>query len=81
MTTQLNPIACVRLPCDPATPLASSRLPAAFGETTSRLDAPTLLRLGYRPFYLPSIFDRELYFAGSVERRVDELHEMFARTR
>ena len=38
-----------------------------------------LLRLGYQPFYLPSIFDRELYFAGSVERRVGELHEMFAR--
>jgi muramoyltetrapeptide carboxypeptidase len=38
-----------------------------------------LLRLGYQPFYLPSIFDRELYFAGSVERRVHELHEMFAR--
>jgi muramoyltetrapeptide carboxypeptidase len=38
-----------------------------------------LLRLGYQPFYLPSIFDRELYFAGSVQRRVDELHEMFAR--
>ncbi len=38
-----------------------------------------LLRLGYRPFYLPSIFDRELYFAGPPERRVRELHEMFAR--
>ncbi|MGC2108698.1 MAG: LD-carboxypeptidase [Candidatus Korobacteraceae bacterium] len=38
-----------------------------------------LLRLGYQPFYLPSIFERELYFAGSVERRVRELHEMFAR--
>ncbi len=38
-----------------------------------------LLRLGYKPFYLPSIFDRELYFGGSVERRVRELHEMFAR--
>jgi muramoyltetrapeptide carboxypeptidase len=38
-----------------------------------------LLRLGYQPFYLPSIFDRERYFAGSVERRVSELHEMFAR--
>ena len=38
-----------------------------------------LLRLGYQPFYLPSIFERELYFAGSVERRVNELHEMFAR--
>lgn len=38
-----------------------------------------LLRLGYKPFYLPSIFDRELYFGGSVERRVGELHEMFRR--
>lgn len=39
----------------------------------------TLLRMGYRPFYLPSILDRDLYFAGSVERRVNELHEMFRR--
>jgi muramoyltetrapeptide carboxypeptidase len=37
------------------------------------------LRLGYKPFYLPSIFDRELYFGGPVERRVRELHEMFSR--
>lgn len=39
----------------------------------------TLLRMGYRPTYLPSILDRELYFAGSHQRRVDELHEMFRR--
>lgn len=38
-----------------------------------------LLRLGYKPFYLPSIFERDLYFGGSVERRVQELCEMFAR--
>ena len=38
-----------------------------------------LLRLGYQPFYLPSIFERDLYFAGSVQRRVDEFHEMFSR--
>jgi muramoyltetrapeptide carboxypeptidase len=38
-----------------------------------------LLRLGFLPFYLPSIFQRQLYFAGSVRRRVDELHEMFSR--
>jgi muramoyltetrapeptide carboxypeptidase len=38
-----------------------------------------LLRLGYQPFYLPSIFERQLYFAGSAERRVSELHEMFSR--
>ena len=39
----------------------------------------TLRRLGYRPFYLPSIFERDLYFAGSLERRLGELHEMFSR--
>jgi muramoyltetrapeptide carboxypeptidase len=38
-----------------------------------------LLRLGYRPFHLPSIFERDLYFGGSVERRVAELHQMFRR--
>lgn len=39
----------------------------------------TLLRMGYRPIYLPSILDRALYFAGSSKRRLDELHEMFRR--
>jgi muramoyltetrapeptide carboxypeptidase len=38
-----------------------------------------LLRLGYKPFYLPSIFDRDLYFGGPIRRRVEELHEMFRR--
>ncbi|HLI03055.1 MAG TPA: LD-carboxypeptidase [Terracidiphilus sp.] len=38
-----------------------------------------LRRLGYQPFYLPSIFERQLYFAGPAERRVHELHEMFSR--
>ena len=40
----------------------------------------TLRQLGYRPFYLPSIFEPDLYFAGSLERRIGELHEMFSRT-
>jgi len=40
----------------------------------------SLRGLGYRPFYLPSIFERDLYFAGSLERRIGELHEMFRRT-
>jgi muramoyltetrapeptide carboxypeptidase len=38
-----------------------------------------LQRLGYKPFYLKSILDRDLYFAGSVERRARELEEMFVR--
>jgi muramoyltetrapeptide carboxypeptidase len=35
--------------------------------------------LGYKPFYLDSILERDLYFAGSAERRARELDEMFAR--
>jgi len=38
-----------------------------------------LRKLGYKPFYLDSIFDKSLYFAGSTERRARELEEMFAR--
>src|ERR1035441_3885604 len=38
-----------------------------------------LRRAGYRPFYFDSILDQDLYFAGSVERRADELEEMFSR--
>jgi muramoyltetrapeptide carboxypeptidase len=38
-----------------------------------------LRRAGYRPFYFDSILDQDLYFAGSVERRVHELEEMFIR--
>jgi muramoyltetrapeptide carboxypeptidase len=35
--------------------------------------------LGYEPFYFDSILERDLYFAGSVERRAQELEEMFGR--
>ena len=38
-----------------------------------------LRQAGYRPFYFDSIFEQDLYFAGSVERRVRELEEMFMR--
>ncbi len=38
-----------------------------------------LQQLGYKPFYFDSIFEQDLYFAGSVERRARELEEMFAR--
>src|SRR5271154_5179546 len=38
-----------------------------------------LRRAGYEPFYIESILDRDLYFAGSVERRAKELQDMFAR--
>lgn len=38
-----------------------------------------LKALGYRTVYLESIFDQDQYFAGTVDRRVNELHEMFQR--
>jgi muramoyltetrapeptide carboxypeptidase len=39
----------------------------------------TLRELGYKPFYFDSIFEQDLYFAGTVERRARELEEMFVR--
>lgn len=46
-----------------------------------RFDAgcDALRKLGYEPVFNESIFDRELYFAGSAERRAHELEEMFCR--
>jgi muramoyltetrapeptide carboxypeptidase len=38
-----------------------------------------LRRMGYQPVFEQSIFDRDLYFAGSVERRTRELENMFLR--
>lgn len=41
--------------------------------------AEALRRAGYKPFYCDSIFDQDIYFAGSVERRARELEAMFDR--
>jgi muramoyltetrapeptide carboxypeptidase len=38
-----------------------------------------LRQMGYEPVYEESIFDRDLYFAGSAERRTQELHEYWRR--
>lgn len=38
-----------------------------------------LARLGYRTIFSEGIFDRDLYFAGSLDRRVRELEDMFDR--
>jgi len=37
----------------------------------------TLTRMGYKPVYEDSILERDLYFAGTAERRLHELHSMF----
>jgi muramoyltetrapeptide carboxypeptidase len=38
-----------------------------------------LRRLGLNPYYKQSIFEQDLYFAGSIKRRALELQEMFER--
>jgi|SRR5579864_1787356 len=38
-----------------------------------------LREMGYNPVYDGSIFERDLYFAGSAERRARELQDMFLR--
>ena len=38
-----------------------------------------LRQLGYKPLYLDSILEQDLYFAGSPQRRARELEEMFSR--
>lgn len=46
-----------------------------------RFDAgcEALRKIGYEPVFDDSIFDRDLYFAGSPARRVNELEQMFMR--
>lgn len=38
-----------------------------------------LRRAGYQPFYFDSIAEKDLYFAGAVERRARELEDMLVR--
>src|SRR5215475_15594230 len=38
-----------------------------------------LRQMGYAPVYSENIFDRDLYFAGSAERRLRELKELLLR--
>jgi muramoyltetrapeptide carboxypeptidase len=48
-------------------------------EQDLRSGCEALERAGYRTFHFDSILEKELYFAGSVKRRVRELEEMFER--
>src|SRR5579859_274195 len=54
----------------PASPVLRDQLEAG---------CATLERMGYRSFFLASIFEEDLFFAGSAERRAHELEEMFER--
>jgi muramoyltetrapeptide carboxypeptidase len=50
-----------------------------FPPTDFKAGCEALRQMGYNPVFGDSIFDRDLYFAGSVERRARELEEMFVR--
>lgn len=52
---------------------------SSFDRVQFEAGCETLRRMGYQPVFSPSIFEQDLYFAGSVERRVAELEEMFVR--
>jgi len=54
--------------------------PASYFKSQDFEDGCAVLRrMGYNPVFDESIFDRDLYFAGPVERRVRELEKMFLR--
>jgi muramoyltetrapeptide carboxypeptidase len=52
---------------------------SSFNHDEFEAGCEALRRLGYKPVYSESIFAHDLYFAGSAERRVQELEEMFQR--
>jgi muramoyltetrapeptide carboxypeptidase len=76
-----------RLPGKPATIVPSAPQPGdtigviapASPITKESLDAgcAALRKLGYRVFFFESILERDLYFAGSHERRAWEIEQMF----
>lgn len=52
---------------------------SSFSRQAFEAGCERLKSLGYAPIYSPDIFDRDLYFAGSVERRAQELESMLSR--
>jgi len=52
---------------------------SSFSRSDFETGCDALRSMGYEPVFSDSTFDRDLYFAGSAERRARELEEMFAR--
>lgn len=52
---------------------------SSFNRTSFMAGCDRLRQMGYEPVYSQDIFDRDLYFAGSAERRVRELRELWQR--
>ena len=52
---------------------------SSFNRTGFEAGCERLRQMGYEPVYSENIFDRDLYFAGSTERRARELEDMLQR--
>ena len=52
---------------------------SSFNRERFDVGCETLRKMGYEPVFENSIFDRDLYFAGSTERRAREFEQMFVR--
>ncbi|HMC30394.1 MAG TPA: LD-carboxypeptidase [Candidatus Angelobacter sp.] len=52
---------------------------SSFSREGFRAGSERLRQMGYEPVYSEQIFDRDLYFAGTAERRTRELKELWQR--
>jgi muramoyltetrapeptide carboxypeptidase len=52
---------------------------SSFSRERFEAGCAALSKMGYEPVFDDSIFDRDLYFAGSADRRARELEQMFVR--
>lgn len=52
---------------------------SSFSREAFETGCDRLRQMGYEPVYSPEIFSRELYFAGTEQRRFDELKGLLAR--
>jgi len=53
--------------------------PSSFNHERFLAGCERLRQMGYNPVYSQNIFERDIYFAGSVERRAHEFHEFWRR--
>jgi muramoyltetrapeptide carboxypeptidase len=52
---------------------------SSFNRERFMMGCNRLRQMGYEPVYATDIFERDIYFAGSVERRIHEFHEFWRR--
>jgi muramoyltetrapeptide carboxypeptidase len=52
---------------------------SSFSRERFEAGCAALSKMGYEPVFDDSIFDRDLYFAGTADRRAHELEQMFVR--